>query len=554
MKSVLFLLFFSFCLVVVSCKLDDLPADKRLTVISNPAVVTTGAVVTTTSTSATVQMTVNSLGSNTSLSEYGIVFAEDPNNNPLLTSGIANRYTAGTLTLNTPLTVPITTNLKPGTRYFFRAYAINSAGQPVYGEVKEFTTKTAASNSLLFGGSNFDYGYFMVPTAGGGGIFAGNSNSSNGDVPANKGGYDAWVARYDANGVILWKKNYGGSSDDVLRSIQFTTDGNVILVGNTNSTDGDLSGSGLKGEYDIWVVKLNAASGAIIWQKTYGGSKSDFGQAVQATSDGGCIVVGRTNSNDVDINATTGRRGDFDIWALKLNSSGNIEWQKAYGGSGEERGQSVQTTRDGGYVIAGMTKSSDGQITNFKGVTDGWVVKVNSSGVLQWQIPLGGAGNDEAFCVQQTLDNKFIVTGFIATPGTGNRNVMVSKISSDGAEESGFPASLGGYEQDEGAYIEQIQDGSFILVANTNSTDIAGLPPYRGGARDIWVVKLRADGKTIDWQKPAGGSGDDQSYCIRAVTDGYLLCGFTTSAAVDGKVNNGSSDVLIVKMGLDGVY
>ncbi len=517
-----------------------------------PPAVSTGAVISAGSASATVQLTVTSLGSSASLTEYGVVYAEAPNNNPTLENAFSKPL-PGTPSLNLPAPVTITTNLKPNTRYFYKAYVRYGAGQVEYGTtVAEFTTKAAVSGVKLYGGSSFDFGYFMVPTADGGGVIAGNSNSNDGDLTGNKGGYDALVGRYDGNRVFYWRKSLGGSGTDNLRCLQFTADGYLIAVGTTNSSDGDLNGKN-KGGNDVWVVKLNSSSGEVIWLKTYGGSKDDLGFSIQATNDNGCVFAGTTSSDDGDINASTGRKGDADIWVVKLNSSGGIEWQKAYGGSGEDVGKSIQTTRDGGYIVAGSTKSSNVQVTNFKGITDGWVFKVNFLGALQWQKTLGDGGNDEASCVQQTLDNGFVVTGFIATPGTGKRDIMVSKLTSGGDLEAGFPKSFGGSNEDEGTYIEQNQDGSYILVANTNSSDVAGLA-YRGGANDIWVMKLKADGKTIDWQKPVGGSGDDQSYCIRAVSDGYWLIGFTGSINQDGAGNKGSTDIFVVKMDLNGIY
>lgn len=517
-----------------------------------PPAVSTGQVVGVGPSSASVQLTLTSLGSSASLTEYGVVYAEAPNNNPTLENAFPKSI-PGTLSLNLPTTVTITTNLKPGTRYFYKAYVRYGAGQPVYGQtVNEFTTTAAIATSkvFLFGGSNFDFGYFMVPTPDGGGIFTGNSASGDGDVTGNKGGYDAWVGRFDAKGIFYWRTSLGGSATDNLRSVQFTSDRNLILVGSTNSNDKDLLGLG-KGEYDIWVVKMNAESGAVIWQKTFGGTKSDVSQSVQATADGGCVFVGNTNSNDGDINTITGRKGGSDIWVVKLNSSGDIQWQYAYGGSGEDIGNSVRTTSDGGYIVAGRTNSTNIQVSNPRGANDGWIIKLDASGTLIRQQSLGGAGDDESSSVQQTLDGGYIVVGSIAAPGTGKRNVSVTKLNSS-LQETGTSVSFGSPEDDDGHYIEQLQDGSYILVATAraNGGDVQN---YKGGDSDIWVLKLSSN-LSIEWRKPIGGSGTDFSYCIRPVSDGFWLVGSTNSTDVDGKGNKGNNDVMIVKLNAQGEY
>ncbi len=146
----------------------------------------------------------------------------------------------------------------------------------------------------------------------------------------------------------------------------------------------------------------------IQWQKCFGGSSHDEPFSIHQTTDGGYIVAGYTDSNDVDV---SGNHGDTDFWLVKLNSSGSIQWQKCLGGSYWDMAYSIQQTSDGGYIVAGYTISNDGDVSGNHGGYDFWLVKLNSSGDIQWQKCLGGSTNDEAHSIQQTTDGGYIVAG-----------------------------------------------------------------------------------------------------------------------------------------------
>jgi len=166
------------------------------------------------------------------------------------------------------------------------------------------------------------------------------------------------------------------------------------VAGETWSNDGDVSGN--HGGSDYWVVKLNS-SGDIEWQKCLGGTNSDGGifndyiYSIQQTSDGGFIMACETMSNDGDV---SGNHGSYDAWVVKLNSLGDIEWQKCLGGTNRDIANSIQQTSDGGFIVAGYTYSNDGDVSGNHGYCDAWVVKLNSSGDIEWQKCLGGTNWD----------------------------------------------------------------------------------------------------------------------------------------------------------------
>ena len=219
---------------------------------------------------------------------------------------------------------------------------------------------------------------------------------------------DCRILKLDESGNEVWDKTYGGSSYDEAYSIQQTSDGGYIVAGSTLSNDGDIT-DGNNGYYDSWIIKLDGF-GNKEWDKTYGGSNWDQANSIQQTFDGGYIVAGSTQSNSGDI--SNGNNGDVDYWILKLDESGNKVWDKTLGGSSYDFATSIRQTSDGGYIVAGSTKSSDSDITDSNnGKSDNWILKLDESGNKVWDKTLGGSDSDNANSIQQTSDGGYIVAG-----------------------------------------------------------------------------------------------------------------------------------------------
>ncbi len=204
---------------------------------------------------------------------------------------------------------------------------------------------------------------------------------------------------------IQWQKTYGGSAFEELYSIQQTTDGGYVTIGVTLSNNGDVSGN--HGGVDFWVVKLTE-SGAIQWKKAYGGSNNEWPFSLKQTNDGGYIMAGLAMSNNGDV---SGNHGDRDCWVVKLNGAGGIQWQKTLGGSGADEAFYVKQTSDNGYIVAGSSGSNDGNVSGNHGFDDAWVVKLSETGAIQWQKSLGGSSTDIARCIIQTMDGGYIMAG-----------------------------------------------------------------------------------------------------------------------------------------------
>ncbi|MDR2354519.1 MAG: hypothetical protein LBF22_15460 [Deltaproteobacteria bacterium] len=256
-----------------------------------------------------------------------------------------------------------------------------------------------------FGGRESDYAYSIQQTSDLGYIIAGRSDSNDGDVKGNHGYADYWIVKLDKQGTLQWQKSLGGRDFDLANNIQQTSDGGYIIAGYSGSNDGNAMMN--HWAFDYWIVKLDS-QGNIQWQKFFGGSGYDYANSIQQTSDGGYIIAGNSDSKDGDVKRNHGK---VDYWILKLDSLGTLQWQKSLGGSRWDYAHSIQQTSDGGYIISGISESNDGDVTGNHGDGDYWIVKLDSQGNIQWQKSLGGSKHDLASSIQQTSDGGYIIAG-----------------------------------------------------------------------------------------------------------------------------------------------
>jgi uncharacterized delta-60 repeat protein len=338
------------------------------------------------------------------------------------------------------------------------------------------------------------------------------------------GNADLWVLKLNSSGNVQWQKTYGDVDGEGAESIQQTSDGGYIVAGETASF-------GI-GEVDLWVLKLDS-SGNVQWERSYGGGgdNEDSASSIQQTRDGGYIVAGEIQSFGA---------GGEDIWILKLDSSGNVQWERSYGGGGdnEDSASSIQQTRDGGYIVAGPTESFGA------GDEDLWVLKLNSSGNVQWQKAYGEVDGEGAEYIQQTSDGGYIVTGWTASFGSGGEDFWVLKLASNGNVQ--WQKTYGGGNDDEAMSIQQIADGDYIVAGWTES--------FGAGDADLWVLKLDSNGN-VQWQKTYGGSGYDggsvkdyvEAVSIQQTCEGgYIVTVPTESFGAGGE------DLWVLKLKPDG--
>ena len=272
----------------------------------------------------------------------------------------------------------------------------------------------------IYGGTDDDRGQDIIVTNDGGYAIIGSSKSSDNDVSASGGegnsrintqrhaGGDYWVIKLDTGGNLQWSRYFGGTFTDTAYDAVETQNGNFIIVGSSDSEDIDINNN--KGSYDFWVLKVSS-SGTLIWEKSYGGSEIDEARAITGTQDGNFIIVGDSRSNDVDISSNNGAA---DIWAIKINSDGDVLWENSYGGSGFDGVQSIYKTQNNDFIVAGNSRSDNGYLTNNNGQNDAWLFKINTHGTLKAQSSLGGSDIDLLMDVTE-LENGTII-------GVGNSN------------------------------------------------------------------------------------------------------------------------------------
>jgi uncharacterized delta-60 repeat protein len=400
----------------------------------------------------------------------------------------------------------------------------------------------------MYGGIDFDYAYSIQETADGGYIVCGYSSST--DIPGvtNNGGTDSYIIKLNSDGSLAWQKMYGGSGDDYAYSIQETADGGYIVCGQSSSTD--IPDVTNNGGSDIYIIKLNS-EGLLDWQDMYGGSGDDSANSIQETADGGYIVCG--DSGSTNIPGVT-NNGFGDSYIIKLNSDGSLDWQKMYGGGFYDSAYSIQETADGGYIVCGNSGS-----TNIPGVTnngwyDSYIIKLNSDGSLDWQKMYGGSSRDYAWSIQETADGGYIVGGYSYSTdipdvtNNGELDSYIIKLNSDGS--LAWQKMYGGSGGDVALSIQETADGGYIVCGYSSSTDIPGVT--NNGGFDYYIIKLNSDG-SLAWQKMYGGSNYDLAYSIQETTDGgYIVCGESRSADIPDVTNNGLIDSYILKLNSNG--
>ncbi|MDH7461897.1 T9SS type A sorting domain-containing protein [Chitinophagaceae bacterium 26-R-25] len=387
-------------------------------------------------------------------------------------------------------------------------------------------------------------------------VCSGVTLSTNGDGVGNKGGADFFLQCFDQRGKMLWKKVFGGSDDDGgsysgNRELTVPTqDGGFYFAGSTPSKDGDIPGN--KGYADAFIVKFDSI-GNIIWKKTYGGDWNEFVSGVVATPDGGCIISALTLSNNFgDVPAT---RGSSDIWIFKLDASGAIQWSKTYGGTNAETATCLQATNDGNYIFAANTTSTNGDLASLPahGSTDAWIVKINPSGDILWQKRFGGSNVDEATVVYVSGNNYYIGCNSFSADGDFPENgdlcdIHLLKLSSTGdlVWRNHFNARGG---QDYIEAITQTADGNIVYTGSVYSGTFDGI--YKGlkGECDVLICKVDSGtGQTV-WHTEFGGRARDFGGDVVCTKNNELIVvGETASSDYDLPDGLGDYDAFVMKL------
>ncbi len=413
------------------------------------------------------------------------------------------------------------------------------------------------------GGNDDDLCMDIIQTADGGYVASGRSRSGiSGDkTETSRGGIDYWLIKIDPSGTtIQWQKRLGTSGNDMPAGIVQTPDGGIMVSGQSSGgINGDRTVASY-GSIDYWLLKLDI-TGTPVWQTAFGGSNNDMGYNMTSATNGGFIIGGASMSGTSGTRAEP-NRGDYDYWIIKMDSSRNIQWNKAIGGSGWEQLNAVIETHDKGFILAGASRSGisfDKTDTHRGGLYDYWIVKIDSNRNIQWQKTIGGAGDDYLHSVQQTSDSGYILAGHSNSGISGDKtdashggsDYWIIKL--DAAGNITWQKTIGG-SGDETIFssnaARQTSDGGY-LVSGTSNSGISGnkTEPSKGGT-DYWLVKLDNTG-SIQWQKTIGGSGNDDARAFQLTADGGCIIGGFSSSPISGdktEANRGGDDFWIVKL------
>ncbi len=393
-----------------------------------------------------------------------------------------------------------------------------------------------------YGGSSYDWIRGSDGTSDGGIIMVGASASTDGNATSNKGRMDGLIIKVDQSGNVEWSRSIGGSRDDMLNDVHQALDGGYIIIGTTWSYDYDLTGvTTMYGNGDYWVIKLDA-SGNVEWQKSYGGGNGDQGIDIYPTSDNGYIFTGRSISYNGDVSVNM---GSDDMWVVKVDPLGNIEWEKSIGGSAFDVGFEIIQTQDGNYLMTGQTDSNDGDVSGNSGQTDAFLIKFNQSTTL-WSKTFGGSLNDYGRGVYETQNQNIIFNLYANSPEVissfyGGTDPVLMEFDPNGnlIQQKNFGGTLG----DGFGGIQEVSDG-YIIAGGARSSDIDLSTNY--GRSDAWILKISKDFEVL-YSQTYGGTNDDGVSEIYLGSNSFFAVGTTNSSNVDVSNPLGIDDFWLLK-------
>ena len=363
--------------------------------------------------------------------------------------------------------------------------------------------------------------------------------------------------------AIQWQKTIGSAGYDFLNSIVQTSDGGYIMGG---YSDGNSTGYKSEINYggdDYWIVKVNAL-GNVEWENTVGGGNFDRFYSVEETADGGFILGGQSLSGGGWGDKSESNKGGYDYWIVKLNSDGIVQWDRSYGGTGNDQLYNAQPTSDGGFILAGTSDSgiSGDKTENRVGNSDYWVIKTDGNGNIQWQNDIGGVMFDNLYSAHETADGGFILGGTSTSGISGDKtealigsiDMWIVKLDASGTVI--WNKTIGGTGAEYVYSVIPTADGGSIAAAISDSGVSGNKTEATNGGNDYWIVKLDNSGN-ITWQNSIGGSGSDLLF-VNAIDQtsegGYAVAGYSQSLISGDKTeaNNGSWDYWILKLNNSG--
>jgi uncharacterized repeat protein (TIGR01451 family) len=390
----------------------------------------------------------------------------------------------------------------------------------------------------------------------GGFILGGTSQSGiSGDKTETNMGSDYWIVRMDLSGNIIWQNTIGGSSGDNLRSIHKTFDGGFIIGGYSNSfASGDKSEDAMDIIGDLWIVKVDSV-GNIEWENTIGGNNQDYLYEIKQTHDGGYIVAANSISDSSGDKTENAINGSGDFWILKLDSVGNIVWQNTIGGSATETKPDIIQTSDGGFLLGGTSNSpaSGDKSENNIGLQDYWIIKLDSTGNIQWENTMGGNMDDLLESVIQTNDSGYLIAGTSSSgisgdktePNTGFQDYWILKLNTLG--NIVWQRTIGGTKAESLYEMTATQEGGIVLIGLSVSDICDEKSENDKGYADMWIMKMDSAGN-IQWDNTIGTDDYDIPAAVCQLQNGDFIFGGNPGNGNSHEittVSNGGSDYWI---------
>ena len=332
---------------------------------------------------------------------------------------------------------------------------------------------------------------------------------------------------------IKWNISAGGNRSDYGEDLILTDDGGYLVAGATTSTDVPGYHSSSEAYPDFFVAKFDHNRN-LQWQHAYGGTYDDVINDAVAVDDG-YVLVGYTYSGDGDIQH--GNHGQADYWIVKIDTAnGNILWERTYGGNDDDRAYAVEKTEDGNIIVTGYAMYQSGDIDTNYGYADCWTLKLSSQdGSIIWQKSYGGTSTEVAKAVKRTSDNNYVFCGYTLSNDvdvSGNHGVDdIWVYKTDAQGNLIWQLCIGGSDSEDSYEIRETPEGDYVLAGKSTSSD--GDIPANYGWEDFILAKVSSEGNLL-WVKNYGGTDAEEADDVKVTYDGgYILCGESYSHDID---------------------
>ena len=380
------------------------------------------------------------------------------------------------------------------------------------------------------GSRHDDYSYSVAVDSEGATYLAGYTRGNL--AGTNRGGFDAWLAKFDSSGRELWRKQLGSSEWDFCWSVVVDASGSISATGRTK---GDLAGHN-QGDYDAWLAKFDGR-GALLWKNQIGTTRSDSSRSLAVDRAGAVYVAGRTAGDLAGTN-----QGLYDVWLAKFDSAGAEVWRKQLGSNATDHTNSIAVGSDGAIYVTGGTNG------NFAGMhlgeDDGWLAKFDPAGELLWKTQIGTIVEEDSMSVAVDSAGAVYVAGYTEgnLAGTfrgGNWDAWLAKFNSAGVVV--WKTQLGTKRSDR-SYAVAVNSADAVYVTGKTSGDLAGA---NQGSWDAWLAKFDSMGDEL-WRKQFSSGQIDLGYSVAVGAEGVYVTGHTTGDLAG--TNQGKSDAFLVKL------